>query len=134
MKPNESKVICCDIKKIHQPKPKKINVANNHPKNHSNYIGLKTPNNKNSNFFQEYKFNKEFFEVNDKLKGSRHSDLDSISLEEIENDFTIIKARNERNKVENELLNLIKGNRESLKEDFKENPRRPENPFYKNFE
>ena len=136
MKPNESKIICCDIKKIHQPKPKKLHVANNYLKNHSNYIELpcKTPNHKNNKFFQEYKFHKEFFDSNENLKGSRHSDLESISLEEIENDFTIIKARNEKCKVEKELLNLIKGNSEKLNEDCKENPRRPENPFYKNFE
>ena len=135
MKPNESKIICCDIKKIHQPKPKKINVVNKHHKNHSNYIGLpcKTPNNKNNKLFQENKFYNEFFDLKDNLKGSRHSNLDSISLEEIENDFTLIKAKSENFKVENELLNLIKGNFKTLKENFKENPRRPVNPFYKNF-
>ena len=102
MKSKNEKIIYCDVKKIHKPKPKKMFKINDcykgnikcnpgHRKipNYNNDI----PKKKKNEYYNKNKFNK--------------FDIDSISLEEIEKDFIAFKSKNETLKVENELLQLL---------------------------
>ena len=101
MKTKNEKIISCEIKKIHKPKPKKLYKINDCIKGNNKFNpGQRKIPNYNKEFY-----NKKGFEHN-KHK-SYKLDFDSISLEEIENDFMNIKAKSEAIKVENELLKLL---------------------------
>ena len=101
MKTKNEKIISCEIKKIHKPKPKKLYKINDCFKGNSNYNSgkRKIPN------YKKDLYNKRCFEHN-KNKINK-LDFESITLEEIENDFMKIKAKSEALKVENELLKIL---------------------------
>ena len=82
--------------KIYKPKPKKLCMSHNLAINKNSYrkhfLLSPTTNSKMRNK------NKKDFKL----------DIDDISVEEIESDFNILKARSEIIEVENELLSLIR--------------------------
>ena len=84
------------------------------------------------------KHHKKKNESNVKEKKKPKLDFDEISLEEIESDFTMLKARSEVIEVENELLSLLRNSTKenSLEEDLKDTikVKRPKNPFLQNLE
>ena len=101
MKTKNEKIISCEIKKIHKPKPKKLYKINDCFKGNSKFNpGQRKIPNYNNDFY-----NKRSIEHN-KNKLNKF-DFESISLEEIENDFMAIKAKSEALKVENELLKIL---------------------------
>ena len=103
MKSGDEKIIFCEVKKIHNPKPKRIYKINNCFKGYSKYSfgGRKIPSYNNEN-------KKKGNEFNHKNELKKYN-FDEISLEEIENDFMAIKAKSEAKKVENELLKILFG-------------------------
>ena len=102
MKSKNEKIIYCEVKKIHKPKPKKIFKINDCYKGNikCNPGHRKMPNYNND--MHKKKKNEYIF----KNKFNKF-DIDSISLEEIEKDFIAFKSKNEALKVENELLQLL---------------------------
>ena len=132
----ESKLIICDGPKIHRPKPKKlmttIKISTKKINKFCQNPPCKTPISRES--FQN--FHKKSFCIY-KNKNNK-SDLNLISFEEMENDFKAIKKRNEMNKVEKELLGLLKKSSNiNVTNENHENSKdieRSENQFYKNFE
>ena len=115
--------------KIYKPKPKKLCMSHNLAINKNSYrkhfLLSPTTNSKMSNK------NKKDFKL----------DIDDISVEEIESDFNILKARSEIIEVENELLSLIRNSTKdnSLEEDNRniiknKRPKRPKRPFLENLE
>ena len=127
----DSKLIICDEPKIYKPKAKKVISSINIPSVTKNKFynnqPCKTPilraTYQDSHFknFWERDFNK------------NKSDLNSISFEEIEDDFRKIKKNNEISKVEKELIGILKKSGNSREEEI-EKFERSENQFYKNFE
>ena len=103
MKSRDEKIIFCEVKKIHNLKPKRIYKINNCFKGYSKYTfgQRKIPSYNNEN-------KKKGNEFNHKNKPKKNN-FDEISLEEIENDFMAIKAKSEALKVENELLKILFG-------------------------
>mgnify|MGYP006873237256 CR=1 FL=1 len=101
MKSKDEKIIFCEVKKIHNPKPRRIYKINNCFKGSSKYPfgGRKLP-------IYNYENKKKGNEFNHKNKQKKYN-FDEISLEEIENDFMAIKAKSEILKVENELLEIL---------------------------
>jgi hypothetical protein len=113
-------LIICEIPKIYTPKPKKMNQ--NFSKNYFNFDILLLDNDNLENEL-DIKKNK--------------STLDSYSFEEIEKDFCLIKEkRDERKKKKNQKNLLLSSTRPNSVESENEiqEIKRPENPFYKNFE
>ena len=150
----ETKEVCtkiiisnCDSPKIYRPKPKKLCISHKSQKSSQNLkkkqnkkhfplspisstnINLKTSANANikSNNVQKSNVNK------------KHKfDFDNISLKEIENDFTLLKAKSEVIKAEKELLYLLRNSTEdnSFDDECKETVKikRPKKPFLENLE
>ena len=127
--------------KIYKPKPKKLCISYNllkpsfrkYKKNNKNYP-LMPISKKNVNFNKEiidnYNNNNEY-----KVEAKNHKyDFDEISLEEIESDFTKLKAKREAYKVKKELLYLLRNSnsKKSLNNEDKEKLKikRPKNPFF----
>ena len=102
MKSKNEKIICCEVKKIHKPKPKKMFKINDCFKGYNKYPygQRKIPNYNNG-------MNKKKAIENFNKKKSNKFDFESISLEEIENDFLAFRAKSEAIKVENELLQIL---------------------------
>ena len=102
MKSKNEKIICCEVKKIHKPKPKKMFKINDCFKGYNKYSygQRKKPNYNND-------INKRKSIDNFNKKKSNKLDFESISLEEIENDFMSFKAKSEALKVEKELLQIL---------------------------
>ena len=102
MKSKNEKIICCEVKKIHKPKPKKMFKINDCFKGYNKYSygQRKKPNYNND-------INKRKSIDNFNKKKSNKLDFESISLEEIESDFMAFKAKSEALKVENELLQIL---------------------------
>ena len=100
MKTKNEKIISCEIKKIHKPKPKKLYKINDCFKGNSKY---NPGHRKIPNYNKEF-YNKRGYEPN---KNKLKFDFESISYEEIENDFMNMKEKNEAFKVENELLKIL---------------------------
>ena len=132
---------------IYRPKPKKLCISYNmvkcsHNKNknvNKKHYPLTPVLNTNFNFKNEKKDN--YKNKNEsKLKTNKKSklDFDKISLEEIEKDFTKLKARDDAYKEEKELLYLLRNstNDNSLDDDFKDTVKikRPKNPFLENLQ
>jgi len=66
-----------------------------------------------------------------KNKNEEKKDVNECSLEEIENDFNLLKAKSQNFENKNELIELLlTPNVRSRSENLYE---RPKNPFYKNF-
>ena len=102
MKSKAEKEIYCEVKSIHKPKPKKNFKINDCFKGHSRCAhGPKKIPNYNNDFYR-----KKANEYNNKNKINK-MDFDSISMEEIENDFLEFKAKEEELKAENELFKLL---------------------------
>ena len=132
---------------IYRPKPKKLCISYNSlkPCHNKKKNGIKkqyplTPvSNTNFNFKNDltdaHKNKKE-----SKLKANKKPklDFDKISFEEIENDFTKLKARSEAFKEEKELLYLLRNSTKdnSVDEEFKDiiKIKRPKNPFLENLQ
>ena len=132
---------------IYRPKPKKICISHNmvkHSHNKNKNVNKKhyplTPVlNINFNFNNEIK--QSYKNKNEsKIKANKNSkfDFDKISLEEIDNDFTKLKARDDAYKEEKELLYLLRNSTKdnSMDEDFKDTVKikRPKNPFLENLQ
>ena len=132
---------------IYRPKPKKLCISynlvkssHNKPKNgNKKYYPLTPVSNTNFNFKNDLK--NEYKNKNEsKLKTNKKPkfDFDKISFEEIANDFTKLKARNEAYKEEKELLYLLRNSTKdnSTDEDFKDTVKikRPKNPFLENLQ
>ena len=131
---------------IYRPKPKrlynsynliKIPHYNKYKKDNKNTFPL-TPI-VNSNF----NFNKEIFDnykiKNEKILNSKKKpklDFDQISIEEIEKDFSKLKAKSEAYKVKKELIYLLRNsNNDNLEKDGQKETlkiKRPKNPFFEN--
>lgn len=132
----EPKLIICDGSKIYRPKPKKlissIKISTTMNNKFCQNPPCKTPITRGS--YQKF-HSKNFWKVKSM---SHNNDLNSISFEEMENDFKAIKKRNEMNKVEKELIDLLRksSNSNATDEtyDNNKNIERSENQFYKNFE
>ena len=132
---------------IYRPKPKKICISHNmvkHSHNKNKNVNKKhyplTPVlNINFNFNNEIK--QSYKNKNEsKIKANKNSkfDFDKISLEEIDNDFTKLKARDDAYKEEKELLYLL---RNSTKDNSQEDNideikrvKRPKRPILENIE
>ena len=130
--------------KIYRPKPKKLCISYKLPKSLCNKK-LKISKNKNyisntnyilkNNIINDTK-NKNIYKKN--VNKNPKLDFNEISFEEIENDFTKLKARSEIIKVERELLYLLRNSTKdnSIEDEKKDNIKikRPKNPFLKNIE
>ena len=102
MKSKNEKIISCEVKIIHRPKPKKLFKINDCFKGYSKHVtGPRKIPNYNNDIHK-----KKGTEHNHKNKSNK-IDFDSISLEEIENDFMTFKAKSEMLQVENELLKIL---------------------------
>ena len=121
--------------KIYRPKPKKLCASHNifhSKKSHNKKFALSPATNTNLNLNKHKSKNVNKTKKKDKL------DFDKISLEEIERDFSKLKARSEIIEVENELLSLLRNSTKenSLEDEYKEiiKIKRPKNPFLENIE
>ena len=129
-------LIICDEPIIHKPKPKRIYKT----KNNISYIDSEHFSNrlfnpcKMTRKHNNEKRNKNNNKASDKISFN----LDLISLEEIENDFNVIKSKDEEFEVQKELLNLLRNTNNNYKKENCHNNfgkfKRPKNPDYKNFE
>ena len=101
MKPKNEKIISCEVKIIHRPKPKKL-FKNDCFKGYSKNVNgpRKIPN-------YNYDIHKKKGTEHNHKNKSNKIDFDSISLEEIEKDFMTFKAKSEVLQVENELLKIL---------------------------
>ena len=132
----EPKVIVSDINIIYKPKPKRAYKSN---KQTSHISHFKNINLRNEKAKIKIKRKKENWNLNLNKNGiSKSQNFESISIEEIENDFKKLKARSEIFEVENELLKLLENstNDTSFNDDEKKITKieRPKNIFDKNLE
>ena len=97
--------------------------------NHKNILFNNVNNFNFNNFSLSNSFNPNFnFQKN---KNEEKKDVNECSLEEIENDFNLLKAKSQNFENKNELIELLltprsRSENEKLYE-------RPKNPFFKNF-
>ena len=97
--------------------------------NHKNILFNSVNNFNFNNFSLSNSFNPNFnFQKN---KNEEKKDVNECSLEEIENDFNLLKAKSQNFENKNELIELLltprsRSENEKLYE-------RPKNPFFKNF-
>ena len=133
----EPKLIVSDINIIYKPKPRRAYKSNTQPSSVSNFINLNLKNEKKPKNTMKKKTDNLNLNLN-KNGISKSQNFESISIEEIENDFNKLKARSEIFDVENELLKLLENstNDTSFNEDEKKDKviERPKNIFYKNLE
>ena len=121
-----------DEPKIYRPKPKKLFIASTLKKHLNHKHCTKKCQRKfllNSN---EIKRNKDHI-LCDSESEQNKIDFSLLSLEEIEKDFFLFKAKSEELKVEKELKKLIKNSNKKFCDD-NEFIERPKNPFYENFQ
>ncbi len=99
--------------------------------NHKNIFFNGVNNFNFNNFSLSNSFNPNFnFQKN---KNEEKKDVNECSLEEIENDFNLLKAKSQNFENKNELIELLLSpNVRSLSENEKLYER-PKNPFFKNF-
>ena len=121
-----------DEPKIYRPKPKKLFIASTLKKhlNHK-HCTKKSYANFSSNT-NENKRNKDHILCDSETEKNK-IDFSLLSLEEIERDFFLFKAKSEELKVEKELKKLINNSNKTFCID-KEFIERPKNPFYENFQ
>ena len=128
------KIIVNDINIIYKPKPKKVYKSNLKLSPLSNiperFHGKRRHHHKN-------KKTDEYWDLNlNKNRITKSQNFESISFEEIENDFKNLKARTERIQFENELLKILENSTKdtSFEEEEKKNKKieRPKNILYKN--
>ena len=121
-----------DEPKIYRPKPKKLFIASTLKKHLNHKHCTKKCQRKfllNSN---EIKRNKDHILCDSETEKNK-IDFSLLSLEEIEKDFFLFKAKSEELKVEKELKKLIKNSNKKFCDD-NEFIERPKNPFYENFQ
>ena len=121
-----------DEPKIYRPKPKKLFIAStlkkhlNHKhctkRSHANFSSNSNENQKNKDHI-----------LCDSENEKNKIDFSLLSLEEIERDFFLFKAKSEELKVEKELKKLINNSNKTFCID-KEFIERPKNHFYENFQ
>ena len=132
----EPKMIVSDINIIYKPKPKRAYKSNlqSSPVAHFKNINLRNGK-KLKNKIKKKKDN--WINLN-KNGISKSQNFESISIEEIENDFKKLKARSEIFEVENELVKLLENstNDTSFNDDEIKNKviERPKNIIDKNLE
>ena len=133
----EPKMIVSDINIIYKPKPKRAYKANlqSSPVAHFKNINLRN----GKKLKNKIKKKKDNWNLNLNKNGiSKSQNFESISIEEIENDFKKLKARSEIFEVENELLKLLENstNDTSFNDDERKNKviERPKNIIDKNLE
>lgn len=127
------KIIVNDINIIYKPKPKKVYKSNLKLSPISNIPervhGKRRHHHKN-------KKTDEYWDLNlNKNRITKSQNFESISFEEIENDFKNLKARTERIQFENELLKILENStKDTSFEEEKKNKKieRPKNILYKN--
>jgi hypothetical protein len=123
---------------LYRPKPKKLYIIHtiNKDKNSFKKHFPLSPTS-NSNFNLKNMKNENHIKKRKEKKNSKF-DINKISLEEIETDFNLLKARSEVIEVENELLSLLRNSTKdnSMDEDTKDTIKikRPKNPFLQNLE
>jgi hypothetical protein len=120
---------------LYRPKPKKLyitHIINKDKNSYKKHFPLSPTSNSNFNLNNMKK------KKNYKEKKNSKFDINKISLEEIETDFNLLKARSEIIEVENELLSLLRNSTKdnSMEEDTKDTIKikRPKNPFLQNLE
>ena len=120
---------------LYRPKPKKLyitHIINKDKNSYKKHFPLSPTSNSNFNLNNMKK------KKNYKEKKNSKFDINKISLEEIETDFNLLKARSEVIEVENELLSLLRNSTKenSIEEDTKDTIKikRPKNPFLQNLE
>ena len=123
---------------LYRPKPKKlyiIHTINKDKNSYQKHFPLSPTS--NSNFNLKNMKNENHIKKRKEKKNSKF-DINKISLEEIETDFNLLKARSEVIEVENELLSLLRNSTKdnSMDEDTKDTIKikRPKNPFLQNLE
>jgi hypothetical protein len=123
---------------LYRPKPKKlyiIHTINKDKNSFKKHFPLSPTSNSNFNF--KNMKNENHVKKRKEKKNSKF-DINKISLEEIETDFNLLKARSEVIEVENELLSLLRNSTKdnSMDEDTKDTIKikRPKNPFLQNLE
>ena len=123
---------------LYRPKPKKlyiIHTINKDKNSFKKHFPLSPTSNSNFNF--KNMKNENHIKKRKEKKNSKF-DINKISLEEIETDFNLLKARSEVIEVENELLSLLRNSTKdnSMDEDTKDTIKikRPKNPFLQNLE
>ena len=120
---------------LYRPKPKKLyitHIINKDKNSYKKHFPLSPTSNSNFNLNNMKK------KKNYKEKKNSKFDINKISLEEIETDFNLLKARSEVIEVENELLSLLRNSTKenSMEDDTKDTIKikRPKNPFLQNLE
>ena len=127
------KIIVNDINIIYKPKPKKVYKSNLKLSPLSNI-----PERVHGKRRHHHKHKKtdEYWDLNlNKNRITKSQNFESISFEEIENDFKNLKARTERIQFENELLKILENStKDTSFEEEKKNKKieRPKNILYKN--
>jgi hypothetical protein len=123
---------------LYRPKPKKLyitHIINKDKNSYKKHFPLSPTS--NSNFNLKNMKNENHIKKGKEKKNSKF-DINKISLEEIETDFNLLKARSEVIEVENELLSLLRNSTKdnSMEEDTKDTIKikRPKNPFLQNLE
>ena len=133
----EPKLIVSDINIIYKPKPRRAYKSNTQQTPVFHFKNFNLSNEKSAKNKMEKKT--ENWDLNLNKNGiSKSQNFESISIEEIENDFKKLKARSEIFEVENELLKLLENstNDTSFSEDERKSKLidRPKNIFYKNLD
>ncbi len=115
--------------KIYKPKPKKLCISHNAATSKKSY----------RKHFLLSPTSSSISKINKNKKDCK-LDIDDISLEEMESDFNVLRARSEIIEVENELLSLLRNSTKdnSLEDDYRDKDtikiKRPKRPFLENLE
>ena len=120
-----------DEPKIYRPKPKKLFIASTLKKHLNHKHSTKKSHTILLSNFNEIKRNNDHILCGSENK-KNEIDFSLLSLEEIEKDFFLFKAKSEEIKVEKELKKLIENPNKTFCNDS-EFIERPKNPFYENF-
>ena len=133
-----------DSPKIYKPKPKKLCISykseksteNIKKKKNKKHFPLSPITSINLNIQKSVNDNKNVIKSN--VNKKHKFDFEEISFKEIENDFSLLKAKSEVIKAENELIYLLRNSTKdnSFDDDCKETVKikRPKNPFLENLE
>ena len=122
-----------DTSLIYKPKPKKLYKSNLKISPINNLVKSTK---ENQHHIRRIKKKRENLNLNLKKENAKSQNFDSISLEEIENDFKNLKAQSERVQVENELLILLENSTKDTSFEEEKKSKRIARPqkIFKNFE
>ena len=138
MATGEPIIVICTEPKILRPMPKRINKRSANNQHNKKYQHNNRPSKLRMNRLNNVEHKKNMKNhLHEEKKKNFSLNLDLITLEEIENDFKLLKSKSEEIAVQKELVHLIlKTENESFSEDYCgtiQKIKRPHNPFYKNF-